>query len=68
MGNWAITIIGTGGHHNKHEGDADKILKEAVEKLNAAGQNVEHASITHGGRDIFVNNVGHYPSPLANEE
>jgi hypothetical protein len=62
MGNWAITIIGTGAHNNKdYDGDADKILKKTVDELKAAGQNVEHASITHGGRDVLVDNVGYYP-------
>jgi len=69
MGNWAVTIIGTGAHHNKgyregqenFEGDANQILKETVEKLKAVGQNVEHASFTHGGRDVLTDNVGYYP-------
>lgn len=53
MGNWNITIIGTGAHHNQdHAGDANKIFKETVEKLKEAGQNVEHASFTHDGRDV----------------
>lgn len=53
MGNWAITIIGTGAHHNKeYLGDANRIFKKVVDELKAAGQNVEHASFTHGARDV----------------
>jgi hypothetical protein len=52
MGNWSITIIGTGAHHNKdYEGDADKIFKKTVEELQKAGQIIEHASFTHGVRE-----------------
>lgn len=63
MGNWAITIIGTGAHHNKDfDGDANKIFKKAVDELKAAGQNVEHASFTHGGRDVEKPNLeSQYP-------
>jgi hypothetical protein len=34
MGNWRITITGTGSHHNVDvPGDADKLFREFVEKL-----------------------------------
>jgi len=63
MGNWAITIIGTGAHHNKdYEGDANKIFEKVVVELKEAGQNVEHASFTYGGRDTERPNFeSHYP-------
>lgn len=55
MGNWNMTIIGTGAHHNAdNPGDADRVLSETVKKLKDAGHNVEHASFTHGGRDVIV--------------
>lgn len=55
MGNWNMSIIGTGAHHNANNpGDADRVLSETVKKLKDAGHNVEHASITHGGRDTIV--------------
>jgi|GEM_PF-5534687 len=64
MGNWAITIIGTGAHHNvDFGGDANKIFKDTVNKLKKAGQNVEHASFTYGGRDMEKPNFeSHYPT------
>lgn len=62
MGNWTIVIQGTGQHHNFEQDadrkvtgqdpkDADKMARRFVQDLKAAGQNVEHATITHGGRD-----------------
>lgn len=50
MGDWSITIRGTGQHHNNgHENDADVIAKETVDRLLAAGQNVKDAAFTSGG-------------------
>jgi len=64
MGNWAITIIGTGAHHNKdHAGDANKIFKKVVDELKEVGQNVERASFTHGGRDVENPNFNSYYPP-----
>jgi hypothetical protein len=64
MGNWTITIVGTGAHHNKdYEGDADKIFKETVEKLKEVGQNVEHASFTYGGRNMEKPNFESFSRP-----
>ena len=52
MGNWAITIIGTGAHHNKdYEGDANKIFKKTVDELKKEGHWIDHASFTYGSRD-----------------
>lgn len=61
MGNWHISIQGTGAHHNfitapdrtvlgQQPTDADKMAKDFVEQLKAAGQNVEIATFTSGGR------------------
>ena len=52
MGNWHISIQGVGAHHNKdYAGDANVMAKEFVEALTKAGQVVESATFTHGGRD-----------------
>ena len=51
MGNWNITIVGTGPHHNGKDYDADQIFKETVEKLETAGQSIGHASITVGSAE-----------------
>lgn len=50
MGNWDISIKGTGCHHNGREDDAEQMAAEFVKKLQGAGHVVEHAAITHGGR------------------
>lgn len=58
MGNWNITIQGTGAHHNDSNPlaqdtirDAEKLAAEFVEKLKAVGQKVESATFTYGGRE-----------------
>lgn len=49
MGDWTIVIVGTGAHHNPdYDGDADRIFRETVKRLEEAGQEVEHAFITTG--------------------
>lgn len=51
MGNWVINIEGTGQHHNgSNPKDADVLATEIVKILRDAGQNVEHATFTYGGR------------------
>ncbi len=32
--------------------DANKLFEEFVDKLRAAGHSIEHASFTHGARDV----------------
>ena len=54
MGNWIITIEGTGSHHNGKPEDADQIALVAVKTLQNAGQSVEHATITTGGRSTLL--------------
>lgn len=52
MGNWNITIRGVGAHHNKkYKDDANRMAAEFVQKLLAAGHNIQSATITHGGED-----------------
>jgi hypothetical protein len=53
MGNWHMSIEGVGCHHNNIEEDADKLFKEFVEKVKNFGQNVTHASFTHGGAEVI---------------
>lgn len=56
MGNWHISIEGTGQHHNSGDPkDADVIAKKLVDELKDAGQNVEKATITTGGRQLLTN-------------
>ena len=57
MGNWHISIQGTGCHHNyssddewREAHDADVIFQRFVRELQDAGQSVEFATITTGGR------------------
>lgn len=55
MGNWNMTVVGVGCHHNMNNpSDADKMFAEFVEKLKAAGHGISHASITYGGAQIEV--------------
>lgn len=52
MGDWNITIQGTGAHHNPdNEGDADRMAKKFVQELEEAGHTIDSATFTHGGRD-----------------
>jgi len=52
MGNWHISIRGIGPHHNQdNPKDADKMAKEFVSKLKAAGQSVTVAVINFGGEE-----------------
>lgn len=54
MGDWNITIRGTGAHHNKnHPKDANKMARAFVEQLKEAGHYVKSASFTHGGEEIL---------------
>lgn len=55
MGNWNINIQGVGCHHNtNHETDADKIAQDLVDKLVEAGQHIENATFTSGGKTQLV--------------
>jgi hypothetical protein len=51
MGNWVLTIEGTGCHHNNNEAiDADLLAPKLVKQLQEQGQHIEHATFTSGGR------------------
>ena len=54
MGNWTLTIEGTGQHHNGKPEDADQIALEVVKRLQSVGQIVEHASITTGSKSALL--------------
>jgi hypothetical protein len=52
MGNWNITVQGTGCHHNPSLAyDANKMAAEFVQKLRDAGHTITSATFTHGGAD-----------------
>lgn len=62
MGNWHISIQGTGPHHNNLESDADNLSKELVKLLKKHGHTIESATFTFGGKnniepgvDILIN-------------
>lgn len=51
MGQWSMTVIGTGAHHNDdYAQDADRMFKEFVQRLASAGHSIVHASSTFGSR------------------
>lgn len=55
MGDWNITIRGTGSHHNSdYPKDANRMARRFVEELSRAGHTVREASITHGGEEVLV--------------
>ena len=52
MGNWNITIVGIGAHHNENNPkDAQRLAARFVEDLKAAGHTIEHAEFTSGGKE-----------------
>ena len=52
MGQWNITIRGTGSHHNKkNPNDANRMAARFVGELKEAGHNVTGATITFGAED-----------------
>ncbi len=50
MGNWHISIQGTGIHHNENPKDANLMAADFVAALKAAGHSIEFATFTSGGR------------------
>jgi len=50
MGQYVITIEGTGFHHNRCNDDADYLAMELVQKLQEAGHTIHNASFTAGAR------------------
>lgn len=60
MGNCTIVVHLTGSHHNEdNPSDANRMAAAFVDKLKAAGHNVEHASITHGGREDLLSSTSY---------
>lgn len=50
MGNWNISVQGTGAHHNKNfPNDADKMFAKFVADLMKAGHTIQSADFTSGG-------------------
>ena len=69
MGQWNITIRGTGVHHNKgpdNKTDANRMAAKFVRELKAAGHTIAGATITHGGEDD-VSNVSEEEDTKRNE-
>jgi hypothetical protein len=54
MGNWHMSIEGTGPHHNPdHAADADKKLEQFVRELKR-DHSIERALLTAGQRTVVV--------------
>jgi len=52
MGQWNISVHGTGCHHNKRlETDANRMAAKFVSELKAAGHTVTKATITFGAEE-----------------
>lgn len=55
MGNWTITVHGTGPHHNpNHPGDADKMARAFTQSLRDAGHSITEAEFTSGSRESLL--------------
>jgi hypothetical protein len=52
MGNYQITIEGTGPHHNRQAFDAEVIAAATVAELAKNGHHVSHATVHAGGGKI----------------
>lgn len=56
MGQWNITIRGTGSHHNAaNPHDANRMAAEFVQALKNAGHSVLGATFTFGAEDDVAN-------------
>ena len=56
MGQWNISIHGTGAHHNKaNKTDANRMAADFVRQLKKAGHTVTGATITYGGEEDVKN-------------
>jgi len=56
MGQWNISIHGTGVHHNKKlPEDANRMAADFVRQLKAKGHTVTKATITYGGEEDVTN-------------
>lgn len=65
MGQWNMTIRGTGAHHNTDfPKDADRMLTRFVRELREAGHSIAGATITHGGeQDVVASPSREDPQP-----
>lgn len=69
MGDWTITVHGTGAHHNKdYPQDADKMADTFVRGLREAGHTVHSASFTHGARQKLGRDSGSFRVAAAETE
>lgn len=56
MGQWNISIHGTGSHHNSNnKTDANRMAGDLVRQLKAAGHTITKATITYGGEEDVTN-------------
>ena len=56
MGQWNISIHGTGSHHNNaNKSDANRMAGKFVRELKAAGHTITGATITYGGEENVAN-------------
>lgn len=62
MGQWHISIRGTGVHHNgpEQKNDAEKMAARFAQELKDAGHTVHAAAITYGGEQDITPPVPHY--------
>lgn len=55
MGQWNISIHGTGAHHNaRNPTDANRMAAAFVAQLKEAGHVITRATITYGGEEEFT--------------
>jgi hypothetical protein len=54
MGQWNMSIQGSGFHHNNSETDADLMAAKFVQALKAAGHSIRVATITCGSMEEVV--------------
>jgi hypothetical protein len=68
MGQWVISIHGTGSHHNrKYPKDADRMAAAIVKQLREAGHTITSATITYGGEQDVTDADG-YESICAKQD
>lgn len=60
MGNWNMTIVGLGAHHNDdhpvdevRQYDANYLFKRFLADLKEKGHKIDHASFTYGGSETY---------------
>jgi hypothetical protein len=56
MGQWNISIHGTGAHHNQmNKADANRMAGDFARQLRAHGHTETKATITYGGEEDVTN-------------